>query len=69
MARFIWSLTLYELDRGGFSVAIKGNGHKVVGKGRTPQEAHRAAEIQLVVKPWVGAEPVRQVGKKEPPCS
>lgn len=52
---FIWSLTLYELAK-GFRVVIKGNGHTVQGEGRTPQEAHRAAEIQLVVKPWVAAE-------------
>jgi len=52
---FVWSLTLYETAK-GFRVVIKGNGHTVTGNGPTPQAAHRAAECQLVVKPWVGAE-------------
>jgi hypothetical protein len=52
---FIWSITLYEIAK-GFRVTIKGNGHTVNGEGPTPQAAHRAAECQLVVKPWVSAE-------------
>jgi hypothetical protein len=52
---FIWSLTLYQTAK-GYRVVIKGDGHTVTGEGRTAQEAHRAAECQLVVKPWVCAE-------------
>jgi hypothetical protein len=50
-----WSITLYQTAK-GYRVVIKGDGHTVTGEGRTPQEAHRAAEGQLVVKPWVLAE-------------
>jgi len=61
---FVWSLTLYETAK-GFRVVIKGNGHTVTGNGPTPQAAHRAAECQLVVKPWVGAEPYEPVRQHE----
>lgn len=57
---FIWSLTLHQTAK-GYRVVIKGDGHTVTGDGRTPQEAHRAAEIQLVVKPWVCAERLERV--------
>ena len=53
--QFCWSLTLYQMVK-GFRVIIKGDGRTVVGNGRTAQEAHRAAECKLVVKPWVCAE-------------
>lgn len=53
--QFIWSLTLYEMAK-GFRVVISGDGRTVEGNGRTAQEAHRAAECKLVVKPWVCAE-------------
>lgn len=52
---FVWSLTLYQMKK-GYRVVIKGDGRTVEGQGRTPKEAHRAAEIKLVVKPWVCAE-------------
>lgn len=63
---FIWSLTLYQMAE-GYRVVIKGNGHTVEGKGRTPQEAHRAAECKLVVKPWVTAERPAHETRNEPP--
>lgn len=53
--RFIWSLTLYQTAK-GWRVKICGDGRTVEGNGRTPQEAHRSAECQLVIKPWVCAE-------------
>jgi hypothetical protein len=49
----------------GWRVVIKGDGRTVEGNGRTPQEAHRAAEIKLVVKPWVCAERPDALGKGE----
>jgi hypothetical protein len=52
---FIWSLTLYQSAK-GYRVVIKGDGHTVTGEGPTPQSAHRSAECQLVMKPWVCAE-------------
>lgn len=51
---FIWSITLYEIAK-GFRVTIKGDGRTVHGEGPTPDDAHRRAEIQLVVKPWICA--------------
>lgn len=53
--QFCWSLTLYQMAH-GYRVVIKGDGRTVEGHGRTPQEAHRAAECKLVVKPWICTE-------------
>jgi hypothetical protein len=62
---FIWSITLYETAK-GFRVTIKGCGRTVNGEGRTPQAAHRHADAQLVIKPWVTAEPYQSETAGEP---
>jgi len=54
----IWALHLYEMADGRFKVLIRDvqRDRTVSGTGPTPQHAHRAAECQLVIKPWVCAE-------------
>jgi len=50
--RLIWNIRMSVLGNGRYVVAIQNeNGGRVRGEGRTPYDAYRAAEIQLVIKP------------------
>lgn len=52
----IWDIKLYEIKY-GFKVKIEGGAFgsykKVEGVGPTPHKAYMAAEVKLVVKPWL----------------
>ena len=47
----IWDIKLYEYDNGSYAVRITGEGKSIKAKGRTPQEAYKNAERELVIKP------------------
>ena len=48
----IWKITLHKIKI-GYQVRIDGEGGSAIGKGATAKAAYRAAEIKLVVKPWL----------------
>lgn len=54
----IWDIKLYQ-TKNGYKVKIEGEGgclgqyKKVEAEAPTPHKAYRAAECQLVVKPWL----------------
>ena len=53
----LWKITLFEYEEGGFAVRITGCGNSSKGKGRTPFEAYRNAEIKLIIKPAFFIDP------------
>ena len=60
MNRKIWDIRLYVRERKGsevYRVEIRnGHGRIWIGEGRDAREAHRSAELQMLVKPWVSTE-------------
>lgn len=55
----VWKIALFDGRKraeNAFEVRITDSARNVTrGRGRTPLEAHRAAELKLVVKPWITA--------------
>ena len=56
MTEKIWDIKLYQTKK-GYKVKIEGGClgqyKKVSAEAPTPHKAYRAAELQLVVKPWL----------------
>ena len=50
--KLIWKITLHEIKT-GYQVRIDGEGGSAIGKASTPHHAYRAAEVKLIVKPWL----------------
>mgnify|MGYP001589508811 CR=1 FL=1 len=49
----MWDIKLYRTAK-GWKVRLEGDGQRaVIGNGATPHAAYRAAECQLVKKPWL----------------
>ena len=48
----VWDIKLYRTKR-GWKVKIDGEGGKSQAEAATPHKAYLAAEMKLVVKPWL----------------
>ena len=49
--QLIWNIKLVQCKDGRYRVTILGEGGEAKGFGKTANDAYRAAEVKLVIKP------------------